>query len=47
MLKLAKKMIASQLGIIDAVLDAVLPTPRTTYGSDNYTEVARAGFGGR
>ena len=47
MLKLAKKLIGIHLDIIDAVLDAVLPTPRTTYGSDNYTEVARAGFGGR
>lgn len=47
MLKLAKKMIAFQLDVIDAVIDAVLPTPRTVYGSDNYMEVACAGSGSR
>lgn len=47
MLKLTKKLIGLQLDIIDAVVDAVLPTPRTMYGSDDYTEVARAGSRGR
>lgn len=47
MLKFAKKLIAFQLDIIDSVVDAVLPTPRTVYGSDKYMEVNCAGSGSR